>query len=205
MESRHFYLAVSCTALLFAPAAAHAQIYGGYEADGTAVLSNFASGEAREIVVDRPDAHRRITAARGPKKTAGALVPAAFKGMLEEIAGEYRLDPNLLHAMIRVESGYNTRAVSAKGARGLMQLMPATARRFGAGDLFDPRENLRAGAQYLSRLMDLFGGNVELALAAYNAGEQAVIRAGYRIPSYAETRAYVPKVLSHYRQAAADY
>jgi soluble lytic murein transglycosylase-like protein len=81
-----------------------------------------------------------------------------------------------------------------------MQLMPETARRFATGDLFDPRTNVHAGAQYLRLLLDLFGGNIELALAAYNAGENAVIRAGYRIPAFAETQSYVPAVMAHYRR-----
>ena len=84
-----------------------------------------------------------------------------------------------------------------------MQLMPETGRRFSAGDLFDPRANVLAGARYLRLLLDLFSGDIELALAAYNAGEAAVIRAGYRIPAFAETQSYVPAVMAHYRRFAA--
>jgi len=98
-----------------------------------------------------------------------------------------------------VESGFNSNAVSKRGAVGLMQLMPATASRFGVFDLYDPRQNVRAGAQYLKFLIDRFGQDVKLALAAYNAGEEAVDRSGGRIPPYAETQAYVPKVLAVYR------
>jgi soluble lytic murein transglycosylase-like protein len=98
-----------------------------------------------------------------------------------------------------VESGFNSRAVSKRGAVGLMQLMPATANRFGASNLYDPKQNIRAGAQYLKFLMDRFGQNVRLALAAYNAGEEAVDRSGGQIPPFSETMAYVPRVLKVYR------
>jgi soluble lytic murein transglycosylase-like protein len=133
-----------------------------------------------------------------PSKKISAI-PSAFKDVVEDAARQYGLDPYLLHAMIKVESGYDPRALSAKGARGLMQLMPETARRFGVSDAFNPRENVRAGAEYVHWLLELFQGDVELALAGYNAGEQAVIRAGYRIPAYGETRNYVPKVLAYYK------
>ncbi len=101
--------------------------------------------------------------------------------------------------MIVVESGFNSRALSRRGAIGLMQVMPATASRFGVADLYDPRQNVYAGASYLKFLMEKFGRNVQLVLAAYNAGEDAVMRNGGRIPPFAETRAYVPKVLKIYR------
>jgi soluble lytic murein transglycosylase-like protein len=85
-----------------------------------------------------------------------------------------------------------------------MQLKPATARRFGAKDIFDPRENIQAGARYLGWLLNFFQGDIELALAGYNAGEQAVVRAGYRIPDFGETRTFVPTVLMHYTSAVND-
>jgi soluble lytic murein transglycosylase-like protein len=107
----------------------------------------------------------------------------------------------LLHAVIAVESDYDAKAVSPKGAQGLMQLMPATAQRFGVANPFDPRENVRGGALYLKWLLDLFGGDLQLAIAGYNAGEQAVIRAGYRVPPYAETQKYVPRVMSRLQRA----
>jgi soluble lytic murein transglycosylase-like protein len=112
------------------------------------------------------------------------------------------VEPNLLRAVIVVESGFNSRAVSKRGAVGLMQLMPATASRFGVSDLYDPKQNVHAGASYLKFLMDRFGHDVRLALAAYNAGEDAVERNGGRIPPFTETMAYVPKVLKIYRMLA---
>ena len=106
----------------------------------------------------------------------------------------------LVHAVVSAESGYNPAAVSKAGARGLMQLMPETAKRYGVRDIMDPVENIYAGVRYLRDLLLMFNGNMELAIAAYNAGENAVIRNGNRIPPYAETLQYVPKVLGFYRK-----
>jgi soluble lytic murein transglycosylase-like protein len=110
------------------------------------------------------------------------------------------LEPALLYAVIRAESAYNPHAVSRKGAIGLMQVMPFTGRRFGVTDLSNPGENIKAGARYLGFLMRFFNNNRRLAVAAYNAGEQAVVRYGYRLPPFKETAAYVPRVLNYYRQ-----
>ena len=119
--------------------------------------------------------------------------------LINDAARAYGLDPKLVHAVIRAESGYNTNAVSSKGAVGLMQLIPATAQRYGVQDSYDPGQNIQGGTRYLRDLLKMFNGNMELAIAGYNAGENAVIRAGHRIPPYPETMAYVPKVLSFYR------
>ena len=110
-----------------------------------------------------------------------------------------RIDPALLDAVITVESGYNPQALSPKGAQGLMQLMPDTATRYGVTDRSDPVANLEGGARYLRDLLLMFKGDVTLALAGYNAGENAVIKAGNRVPAYAETQEYVVKVLEKYR------
>ena len=108
--------------------------------------------------------------------------------------------------MISVESSYNPKAVSNKGAAGLMQLMPGTAKRYGVADAFDPAQKLRGGANYLRDLLKLFDSDVSLALAAFNAGEDAVMKHGNRIPPYRETLRYVPKVLDYYQRyrAAAE-
>jgi soluble lytic murein transglycosylase-like protein len=166
---------------------AGAQVYAGQSAGGAIVLSDFRSAEAPSVLID------------APRDDARAIAPAPatdIKAIVHEVAASEQVSPHLLEAVIAVESGYNPRAVSPKGAQGLMQLMPATASRFGVVDPFDPRENVRAGARYLKQLLDLFGGELRLALAAYNAGEQAVIRSGHRIPPYAETQRYVPRVLA---------
>lgn len=136
---------------------------------------------------------------RGPAIAARRppAAPPAIAQLIAAVAAELDVAPNLLHAVIAAESGYDPKALSARGAMGLMQLMPATARRFGARDAYAPRDNVRAGASYLKWLLAEFGGDLELALAAYNAGEQAVLKHGRRIPPYPETRTYVPRVIGY--------
>jgi soluble lytic murein transglycosylase-like protein len=114
--------------------------------------------------------------------------------------GGFRVDRALVYALMRQESGFNPQAMSPVGARGLMQLMPATAQRYGVHNIMDPAENILGGVKYLRDLLQMFQGNLELAVAAYNAGENAVIRYGNRVPPYAETAHYVPKVLSFYKK-----
>lgn len=136
------------------------------------------------------------------KATPGVLAsagnPARYKALIAEVAGQHRLDPLLVQAVVAVESAYRHDAVSEKGAIGLMQLMPATAARYGKHALTVPRENLEAGVTYLGELLQRFG-RLDLALAGYNAGEGAVDRYGGRIPPYPETRRYVQKVLDYYQ------
>ena len=128
----------------------------------------------------------------------------AVQGTLTQASLSYGVDYELLKAVVVAESAFNPGAVSHKGAVGLMQIMPATASRYGvqsepglsvASKLTDPELNIRTGTRYLADLLRLFGGQTELAVAAYNAGEKAVIRNGYSIPPYRETLAYVPAVL----------
>lgn len=136
----------------------------------------------------------------GARVNAGLLSKAAqYDALIGAAAAEAAVEPQLLQAIIVVESGFDPGAVSAKGARGLMQLMPATARAYGAVDAGDPAQNVAAGARYLRTLIDRYQNDLELALAAYNAGEEAVRRFGGRMPPYRETRDYVPKVLRIYR------
>ena len=144
-------------------------------------------------------------AARKPPPIANHPRPptsfyAEYGPVIEEIARTYALEGALIHAVVSVESAYNARAISKKGAAGLMQLMPETAQRYGVTDRFDPVQNLHGGARYLSHLLKMFGGNMSLALAAYNAGENNVVKYGNQIPPFQETKAYVPKVLALYRR-----
>ena len=118
-------------------------------------------------------------------------------------ADKYRIDPLLIYLVMREESGFNHRAVSRTGARGLMQLMPGTAQRLGVRNIHDPVENVDAGIRYLRSLLEMFNGDVNLALAAYNAGEDAVLRYGRRIPPYRETMNYVWRINTAYRRAVA--
>jgi soluble lytic murein transglycosylase-like protein len=127
-----------------------------------------------------------------------------FDGLIAETAEKHRLLPELLHAVIEAESAYDPSAVSHAGAVGLMQLMPATAKRFGVVDRTDPRQNLDGGATYLRFLLDYFSNDLTLALAGYNAGENAVEKYERRVPPYKETRGYVAKVLTFFRRNLAQ-
>ena len=120
-----------------------------------------------------------------------------YASAIDTEARRHGVDPDLVHAVIRAESAYNPKARSHAGACGLMQLMPATARRFGVRDIWEPAQNIRGGVTYLRFLLDRFGGDIRLVLAAYNAGEGAVAKYGNRIPPYRETRTYVRRVLGY--------
>ena len=123
-----------------------------------------------------------------------------YSPIIETASVAYGVDKALVHAVISAESGYNPYALSRTGAVGLMQLMPQTAKRYGVKNSLDPSDNIHGGVRYLKDLLVMFNGNIELAVAAYNAGENAVIRYGNKIPPYAETVHYVPKVLGFYRK-----
>lgn len=125
-------------------------------------------------------------------------------GLIVYNATKYGVDPMLIYLVMREESGFNHRAVSRVGARGLMQLMPATAARLGVRNIHDPVENVGAGTRYLRSLIDMFGGDINLALAGYNAGEGAVIKYGRRIPPYRETVNYVWRINTAYRRAVGQ-
>jgi len=121
-----------------------------------------------------------------------------FNDLIADVAERYQLDEKLLHAVIQTESAYNANAVSPAGAVGLMQLMPGTAERYGVVDRNDPVQNIHGGARYLRDLLDMFHPNIDLAIAAYNAGENAVVKYNYTIPPYQETQNYVRQVLARY-------
>ncbi|MGA8118373.1 lytic transglycosylase domain-containing protein [Rouxiella badensis] len=123
-----------------------------------------------------------------------------YHPMIKRVSNEVGIDADLLHAMIKVESNYQPQAVSHKGARGLLQVMPATGKRFGVTNLMDPEHNLRAGATYMKWLIEHFDNDLTLALAGYNAGEGAVKKYGRAVPPYKETQHYVKKVLGHYNR-----
>jgi soluble lytic murein transglycosylase-like protein len=136
---------------------------------------------------------RKVPSTPPPARLSGRR--AKYAHMIDMIAGQHNLHPELLHAVIRTESAYNPSAVSSAGATGLMQLMPQTAKRYKVNDIWDPLDNLQGGARYLRDLLDMFDNDLRLALAGYNAGENAVIKYGRRIPPYPETQRYVRKVL----------
>lgn len=137
----------------------------------------------------------------GPSSGTGEMGTTGnpkYDALIAQAAARHGVDPNLIVAVMRQESGFNYRAVSYKGATGLMQLMPATARRFGVTNIFDPAQNIEGGTRYLRFLLDTFDGDVKLVLAGYNAGENAVVNSGYRIPRYRETQNYVRSITARY-------
>lgn len=146
------------------------------------------------------------TAAKAKGASGGAARPAftaaQIEAAIQEAASRHRVDPNLVRAVVKVESNFNPRAVSPKGAMGLMQLMPGTARDLAVQNPFDPQQNVDAGVRHLKGLLDNFGGNVPLTLAAYNAGAKAVQR-NKGIPPYAETRQYVERITKLYGNGSA--
>jgi Transglycosylase SLT domain len=169
---------------------------------GSVVLAGDASPETPHVVsVVRSDARTgrlvRVVVSRTPAPSAKP--DPAVVASIEETARNLEVSPELVHSVIEVESNYNPYAVSPKGAEGLMQLMPATARRFGVTNSFDARQNIEGGVRYLKFLKETFGDD-RLAIAAYNAGEKAVTRYG-GVPPYPETLSYVAKVGEKYRQA----
>jgi soluble lytic murein transglycosylase-like protein len=183
-------IAVSIAAV---PAVAQAQIYVWRDAAGNLVLSDRAKDpSAQTYTVTKAsttvDAGFRTT-------TATTRRGAQFDHLIEENAAVHGVSPHLVRAVIQQESGFNPGARSHKGAMGLMQLMPATAEELGVTNPYDPSQNIRAGVQYLKGLLVKFAENVELALAAYNAGPTAVTRYG-AIPPYRETRDYVTRIKS---------
>src|SRR5262245_39167596 len=226
IDRRHLSLrvlarAAALVALLAAAAPACADVYSFVEEDGTVRFSNKPDDARYKLYLREPTEYKL----RDPKEFRNLRNPGDFRlrapwgrrpDLFENRALEGKpyqehvivaakstqLDPALIHAVITAESNYNPNAVSEKGAVGLMQLMPDTARRYGlkAKEVKLPEKNITAGAQYLADLIRMFDGDLKLALAGYNAGENVVLRYGRKVPPYAETQAYVPRVLRVYDQ-----
>jgi soluble lytic murein transglycosylase-like protein len=191
VQSGMRFSAVLFTALVIGcwPSAADAQIYAWRDAHGTLVLSDRAIDAPTDV----------YTVAGGPSYVTTRATEVAsgsdpFERLIREHAQRLSLRPELVRAVIQVESGFNPKALSSKGAMGLMQLMPATAQSLGVSNPWDPAQNIRGGTDYLRRLLDQYEGSEELALAAYNAGAGAVAKYGGQVPPYRETRDYVRKV-----------
>jgi soluble lytic murein transglycosylase-like protein len=180
-------------------AGAHTKIYTYLDADGVRHYTDVPDNNRYKLLALSP---HDVTES-GERYDPALLARATqYDSIIERAALASAVEANLLRAVIVVESGFNSNAVSKRGAVGLMQLMPATASRFGVSNRYDPKQNIHGGAQYLRFLMDRFGHDMRLALAAYNAGEEAVDRNGGQIPPFSETMAYVPRVLKIYRMLA---
>lgn len=182
----------------FAPAVSGAAIYRYFGADGSIHFTDTPGRGAVEVVADSAAARAMS------RKKAGGFCPVSrvdkdphIDALIKSMSRKYGVDPSLVKAVISAESGYNRMAVSPKGAMGLMQLMPGTANSLGVFDPFDPQQNIEGGVRYLSSLLERYGGNVTLALAAYNAGPGSVEKYGC-VPPYQETDTYVRKVLAAY-------
>jgi soluble lytic murein transglycosylase-like protein len=185
MRLKVLTFALSAAGLL-AATSAEAQVYRWKDAQGNWAYSN------RQL-------HPAATTYAIPGTTFRSTRPVvarravAYDALIEEYSAAQNVDPNLVRAVIQAESGFNPNARSIKGAMGLMQLMPATAVELGVTDPYDPAQNIRGGVAYLRQLLDKYDSNVDLALAAYNAGPTAVAKYG-TIPPYRETRNYVLKI-----------
>jgi soluble lytic murein transglycosylase-like protein len=181
-------------------AEARADIYAFTDAAGVTHYSNVPVDPRYARILAEPSA----PAAGASSSAEWKIRAAAYSELIDDAARRAGVSPALLRAVIAVESAFDPLAVSSKGAQGLMQLRPATAKRYGVHRPFDPRDNLRGGASYIRDLLKRYGNDLELALAAYNAGEDAVDRHGRTIPPFPETRAYVPAVMKFYRRFLAS-
>ena len=197
---------VGVLAMLAGARPAVADIYTYKDERGVVHFTNMPSGDKRFKLLRKEEGSGNpglpVVGAAG---SGSGWMPARsevqrYAPIIESAAKAHGVEAALVHAVITAESGYNPRAYSKAGATGLMQLMPATAARYGVRNIWDPVENIQGGVRYLKDLILMFNGNLELAVAAYNAGENAVIRHGHRIPPYAETVHYVPKVLGFYKR-----
>ena len=186
-------LGVSWAIGMPSPGMAAGDIYEYTDANGVLTITN--AGAQRPTTVEPGASDQTARSIRPARPLAANL-----QQHVEQAARVHAIDPALLNAIIAVESDNSRVAVSPKGAIGLMQVLPHTGRRFGANDLFNPAQNVEAGARYIRVLAAMFNNDLALVLAAYNAGENAVARFGNRIPPYPETKQYVARVIERYRQ-----
>ena len=185
-----FLILLAVTAIVTAATPVGAEVYKRTASDGTVYFTNIQPNPSYQRAVFTP------APARGSQRPASAD-REVYSQEIAEAAARYAVPERLIWAVIRVESGFDHRAVSRKGARGLMQLMPETAAILGVRDAFNPRENIHGGVRHLRGLMERFRHNLHHAIAAYNAGEKAVFAYG-GVPPYPETRDYVARVMRFY-------
>jgi soluble lytic murein transglycosylase-like protein len=189
MHKCHYSFILVLTFLLLMASECHADIYKYTDPEGVIHLTNVPTEPDVPYVLVMKE-KRVIFQLKGDI--------AVYDDLIARTSERYRVDSALVKAIIKAESNFNHRAVSPVGARGLMQLMPSTAASLQVKDSFHPETNVDGGVRYLRYLMNLFNGNLPLVLAAYNAGENAVIRHNNRIPPYPETQIYVKRVLNYF-------
>lgn len=198
--------AICCTLGFSLPACADMFLYT--DADGVPHFTNVPSDSRYQRVFTESGSRTKALAQalfpRRERERGRERGRERYALQVAHAAAATGLPENLLHAVIQAESNYNPDAVSHRGALGLMQLMPDTARRYGVLDARDPAANVLAGARYLKSLLAMFDADLALALAAYNAGPGAVVRSGRAVPPFAETRRYVPRVMEFYRRGGGQ-
>ncbi|MEO5573803.1 MAG: lytic transglycosylase domain-containing protein [Gammaproteobacteria bacterium] len=193
-------LIIALTGLFLIAPLAQADIYKFTDAHGVTHFHNIPNlGDPRYKLFKREGKVNVNLRRQGKLSEFSAANRKRYSPIITTAARNYQMDESLLHAVIMAESSYNPLALSPKGAVGLMQLMPGTAKRYGVTNSKDPSQNIRGGTRYLRDLLKLFNNDLKLAVAAYNSGENAVIKYGNKIPPYDETVNYVAKVLGFYQ------
>ncbi|HPD61464.1 MAG TPA: transglycosylase SLT domain-containing protein [Thermodesulfobacteriota bacterium] len=187
--SLFFVMLAVVVLLFFHPLSASADIYRYIDEKGTVHFTNVPTDKRYKLYLHSCEGYFRAT-----KYDCKIYDP-----LIREMATKYQVDGDLVRAVIKAESDFNPSAVSPKGAKGIMQLMPETAEDMSVKNIFSPRDNIEGGVKYLRRLLNLFNNDLHLTVAAYNAGENAVIGCNYAIPPYCETQDYVKKVLLYLR------
>ena len=186
---------------------AHAEIYKYLDASGNLYITDKKLKAPYRLMATYKPWSPFKAKTTNPSNKKSTYNPAIYKKHVKQYlphihkaASHHALDPHLIHAIVDTESAFNPKAYSKAGAVGLMQLMPKTAQRLGVQDSWSPKQNIQGGTLLMRQLLDLFDQNIKLSLAAYNAGEHAVIRAGNNIPNYPETKRYVKKVMKRYHE-----
>ena len=189
LRFKSLFFVILVVILFFHPFPASADIYRYIDEKGAIHFTNVPTDKRYKLYVH---SYRRYF--RATKYDCKIYDP-----LIREMASKYQVDGDLVRAIIKAESDFNPSAVSPKGAKGIMQLMPGTAEDMSVKNIFSPRDNIEGGVKYLRRLLNLFNNDLHLTVAAYNAGENAVIGCNYAIPPYDETQEYVRRVLSYLR------
>lgn len=204
------YIAAVGAFLAFLAADVHADIYRFVDENGVVHFTNVSGSKVTKPAkrYAEPRGSGTVAAAQAPTDEKSARrdegVPVSYLSIINSACGKHGVDPSLVHAIVKVESGFNPYAISRRGAMGLMQLMPETASNMNVRNTFSPHENIEGGVKYLRYLLDRYAGNISLALAAYNSGETAVRKWG-TIPPFKETQDYVRKIMQIYNGTGKSF